>query len=217
MIDIFLVDDHELVRTGMARMLDDEEGVRVVGQAASGEEALALVPRLKPDLVLMDLRMPGMGGLEATRRLMRLDDGPRVMVVTVCEGGPFPTRLLQAGALGYVGKSADLAELMGAIKTVCCGQRYVSPYIAQTIALGPFSLNDLGPLDMLSQRELQIMILLVNGRTVRDVADELSLSPKTINTYRYRIFDKLGVKGDVRMTLLAMHYGLIDLNELYFI
>ncbi|HCE40609.1 UvrY/SirA/GacA family response regulator transcription factor [Alloalcanivorax profundimaris] len=214
MIKVLVVDDHDLVRTGIARMLDDQEGIRVVGQADSGEEAVRLARELSPDVVLMDIKMPGIGGLEATRRMLRQDDALRVIAVTVCEDEPFPSRLMQAGAAGYMSKGADLEEMLRAIKVVNAGQRYISPEIAQTMALRPYVPTHHAPLDMLSERELQIMMLIVNCHKVQDVADQLCLSPKTVNTYRYRIFDKLGISSDVEMALVAVRHGMVDANEL---
>lgn len=214
MIKVLVVDDHELVRTGIARMLDDQEGIRVVGQADSGEQAVQMARDLSPDVVLMDIKMPGIGGLEATRRMLRQDDGLRVIAVTVCEEEPFPSRLMQAGAAGYLTKGADMDEMVRAIKVVNSGQRYISPEIAQTMALRPFATASAAPLDMLSERELQIMMLIVNCHKVQDVADQLCLSPKTVNTYRYRIFDKLGISSDVEMALVAVRHGMVDANEL---
>ena len=154
--------------------------------------------------------MPGIGGLEATRRMLRQDDGLRVIAVTVCEDEPFPSRLLHAGAAGYLSKGADLEEMVRAIKVVSTGQRYISPEIAQAMALRPFVPTPDAPLDMLSERELQIMILIVNCHKGQDVADQLCLSPKTVNTYRYRIFDKLGISSDVEMALVAVRHGMVD-------
>ncbi|ASK33852.1 two-component system response regulator UvrY [Alcanivorax sp. N3-2A] len=214
MIKVLVVDDHDLVRTGIARILGDQEGIRIVGQAESGEQAVTMAKELNPDVVLMDIRMPGIGGLEATRRMLRQDDGLRVIAVTVCEDEPFPSRLMQAGAAGYLTKGADLEEMLRAIRMVHTGQRYISPEIAQTMALRPFAAASAAPLELLSERELQIMILIVNCHKVQDVADQLCLSPKTVNTYRYRIFDKLGISSDVEMALVAVRHGLVDANEL---
>ena len=135
MIKVMVVDDHELVRTGISRMLSDQDGIRVIGEAASGEEAVKLARDLEPDVVLMDIKMPGMGGLVATRKMMKQDDGIRIIAVTVCEEEPFPSRVMEAGAAGYMTKGADLEEMVRAIKVVQSGQRYISPDIAQAMAL----------------------------------------------------------------------------------
>ncbi len=138
MIKVLVVDDHDLVRTGITRMLADIDGLQVVGQADSGEESLKKARELKPDVVLMDVKMPGIGGLEATRKMLRSHPDIKVVAVTVCEEDPFPTRLLQAGAAGYMTKGAGLAEMVQAIRLVFAGQRYISPQIAQQLALKSF-------------------------------------------------------------------------------
>ena len=210
MIKVLVVDDHELVRTGIAKMLDEVDGIRVIGEAGSGEEALRLAKEQTPDVVLMDLKMPGIGGLEATRKMLRVDEDIRVIAVTMCEEEPFPSRLMKAGAAGYMTKGADLSEMVKAIRVVSAGQRYMSPEIAQAMALKPYVGQETSQIDMLSERELQIMMMIVNCHKVQDVADQLCLSPKTVNTYRYRIFDKLDISSDVEMALLAVRHGLLD-------
>lgn len=210
MIDLMVVDDHDLVRTGIARMLEDVDGIRVVGKAASGEEAVQMARDLEPDVVLMDVKMPGIGGLEATRKMLRQDTGLKVIAVTVCNDEPFPSRLLKAGAAGYLTKGAELDEMVRAIKVVHAGQRYISPEIAQAMALKPYGADEASPLELLSERELQIMTMIVNCEKVQDISDKLCLSPKTVNTYRYRIFDKLGITSDVEMTLLAVRHGMLN-------
>lgn len=212
MIKIMVVDDHDLVRTGISRMLADVAGIEVIGEAASGEEAVALARKLDPDVVLMDVKMPGIGGLEATKKMLRHDDGVRVIAVTVCEEEPFPSRLMKAGAAGYLTKGAALEEMVRAIKIVHAGQRYISPQIAQAMALKPFNTADTAPMELLSERELQIMMMIVNCHKVQNISDKLCLSPKTVNTYRYRIFDKLGITSDVEMTVMAMRWGMVDDN-----
>ena len=209
MIKVMVVDDHDLVRTGISRMLADVEGIRVVAQADSGEEAVRLAREKEPDVVLMDVKMPGMGGLEATRKMVRANDAVRVIAVTVCEEEPFPSRLLKAGAAGYITKGADVEEMVRAIRVVHVGQRYISPHIAQAMALKPYQ-PEATPFELLSERELQIMIMIVNCHKVQDISDKLCLSPKTVNTYRYRIFDKLGITSDVEMTLVALRHGMLE-------
>lgn len=210
MIKVMVVDDHDLVRTGISRMLGDVNGIDVIGEASSGEEAVQRARDLNPDVVLMDVKMPGIGGLEATKKMLRYDDGIRVIAVTVCEEEPFPSRLLKAGASGYLTKGAGLDEMVRAIKIVHAGQRYISPQIAQAMALKPFNTAETVPMELLSERELQIMMMIVNCHKVQDISDKLCLSPKTVNTYRYRIFDKLGITSDVEMTVMAMRWGMVD-------
>ncbi|HDS1733397.1 UvrY/SirA/GacA family response regulator transcription factor [Pseudomonas sp. BP8] len=209
MIRVLVVDDHDLVRTGITRMLADIDGLQVVGEADSGETALKLARELKPDVVLMDVKMPGIGGLEATRKLLRSHPDTKVVAVTVCEEDPFPTRLLQAGAAGYLTKGAALDEMVQAIRLAFAGQRYISPQIAQQLALKSFQPQG-SPFDALSEREIQIALMIVGCQKVQIISDKLCLSPKTVNTYRYRIFEKLSVTSDVELTLLAVRHAMVD-------
>jgi len=209
LIRVLVVDDHDLVRTGITRMLADIDGLQVVGEADSGESALKLARELKPDVVLMDVKMPGIGGLEATRKLLRSHPDIKVVAVTVCEEDPFPTRLLQAGAAGYLTKGAGLDEMVQAIRLAFAGQRYISPQIAQQLALKSFQPQG-SPFDALSEREIQIALMIVGCQKVQIISDKLCLSPKTVNTYRYRIFEKLSVTSDVELTLLAVRHGMVD-------
>ncbi len=192
-------------------MLADIDGLQVVGEGDSGESALKLARELKPDVVLMDVKMPGIGGLEATRKLLRSHPDIKVVAVTVCEEDPFPTRLLQAGAAGYLTKGAGLDEMVQAIRLAFAGQRYISPQIAQQLALKPFQPQG-SPFDTLSEREIQIALMIVGCQKVQIISDKLCLSPKTVNTYRYRIFEKLSVTSDVELTLLAVRHGMVDAN-----
>lgn len=211
MIRVLVVDDHDLVRTGISRMLADVDGVHVVGQAESGEEAIKKARELKPDVVLMDVKMPGIGGLEATRRLLRNQEDIKVIAVTICEEDPFPTRLLQAGAAGYLTKGAALEEMIRAIRMVFAGQRYISPQIAQQLALKSFQPKvNSSPFDLLSEREIQIALMIANCQKVQTISDKLCLSPKTVNTYRYRIYEKLAITSDVELALLAVRHGMVD-------
>lgn len=209
MIRVLVVDDHDLVRTGITRMLADIDGLQVVGEADSGESALKLARELRPDVVLMDVKMPGIGGLEATRKLLRSHPDIKVVAVTVCEDDPFPTRLMQAGAAGYLTKGAGLDEMVQAIRLAFAGQRYISPQIAQQLALKSFQPQG-SPFDALSEREIQIALMIVGCQKVQIISDKLCLSPKTVNTYRYRIFEKLSVTSDVELTLLAVRHGMVD-------
>ncbi len=211
MIRVLVVDDHDLVRTGISRMLADISGLQVIGQADSGEDAIRKARELKPDVVLMDVKMPGIGGLEATRKLLRSFPDLKVIAVTICEEDPFPTRLLQAGAAGYLTKGAALEEMVQAIRMVFGGQRYISPQIAQQLALKSFQpqLSE-SPFDLLSEREIQIALMIANCQKVQSISDKLCLSPKTVNTYRYRIFEKLSITSDVELALLAVRHGMVD-------
>ncbi|MFN3587584.1 MAG: LuxR C-terminal-related transcriptional regulator, partial [Moraxellaceae bacterium] len=165
---------------------------------------------LEPRVVLMDVKMPGIGGLEATRKLLRQQPDLRIVAVTVCDEEPFPSRLLKAGAAGYLTKGAALEEMVRAIRVVAAGQRYISPEIAQRLALSALEDEKSSPFDALSEREMQITMMIVNCQKVQEISDRLFLSPKTVNSYRYRIFEKLGIDSDVQLTLLAVRHGLLS-------
>ena len=209
MIRIIVVDDHQLVRVGTSRLLDDVDGFQVVGQAASGEAAIDLVRDLKPDIVLMDLQMPGIGGLEATRRCLRVDPELKIVILTIHEQEPYPSNLLKIGAAGYLTKRADVDEMVRAIRKVVLGQRYIASDIAQKLALDPYKNNDTNPFQCLSSREMQITLMVIDGNKVPHISLKLSLSPKTVNSYRYRIFEKLDIHNDVGLTKMAIKYGII--------
>jgi len=210
MIHVLLVDDHELVRSGIARILGDTPDIQVIGEAATGEEALELAARMEPDVVLMDVNMPGIGGLEATHKILRQHPKAKVIVVTVHAEEPFPTRLIEAGAAGYLTKSCGVGEIVKAIRKVAEGGRYIGSDIAQQMALSQLPGGEASPFDQLSQREMQVMLMVTQGQPVQAIADKLFISPKTVSTYRYRLFEKLGVRNDVELTHLAIRHGLIE-------
>ena len=210
MINVLLVDDHDLVRTGVKRLLSDVPGINVLGEAESGEEAIELVRKNRPDVILMDVSMPGIGGMEATRKLVQSDPDLKVIILTIHTDGPFPARLLEAGAAGYLTKSCKPDEMVKAIEEVHRGERYISSQIAQSLALSMFPGGKGSPFDKLSHREMQVLFMLMQGNKVATIAEKLHLSPKTISTYRYRLFDKLKVKNDAELTRLAMQHGLLE-------
>lgn len=208
-IRVFMVDDHALVRTGLRMILANEDDMEIVGEAESGEEALPQIRRLKPDVVLCDLHLPGVSGLEVTERIVRGDHGTRVLVVSVLEDGPMPRRLIEAGASGYVGKGGDAAELLRAVRTVAAGRRYLASAVAQKLALYGME-GRKSPFEALSPREMEVALLLTRGLRQEDIARRLSLSAKTVNTHKSRLFDKLGIKDPIALARLASQYGLVD-------
>lgn len=210
-IKVVVVDDHDLVRTGIIRLLDDAQDIRVVGNARNGEDAISLCRECAPDVALMDVRMPGIGGLEATRKLRRFCPDTRVIALTVHVEDPMPARLLEAGASGFLSKDAGVTDMVQAIRTVAAGQRYLSAAVAQSMALSHFPTEaGANPFRELSERELQIALMVMNGTKAQDIADKLCISSKTVNSYRYRIFEKFGIDSDVALVRLAMRHGLLD-------
>jgi len=208
-IRVFLVDDHALVRVGMRMILSAETDIEVVGEADNGEEALPQIRRMKPDVVLCDLHLPGVSGLEVTERIVRGDHGTRVIIVSVLQDGPMPKRLLEVGASGYVGKGGDAAELLRAVRDVSRGKRYLSSSIAQSLALSGIK-GDASPFDALSPRELEVAMMLTQGLRQEDIARRLSLSAKTINTHKTRLFEKLGIQDSIALARLVAQYGIAD-------
>ena len=207
MIRVFLLDDHRLVRIGYRMILQNEVDIEVVGEAASGDEALPLIRKLRPDVVICDLHMPGLSGLEITERLVRGDTGCKVVIVSIQEDGPMPRRLIEAGASGYLGKACDGAELVRAIREVARGRRYLAGELAQRLALGG---GGPSPFDSLSPRELEVSMLFCQGLRAEDIARRLSLSGKTIATHKYRLFEKLGIRDTVGLARLAAQHGISD-------
>lgn len=213
MIRVLIVDDHTLVRLGIQHLLQEVAGIKVLGGVGTGEEAVKFARESEIDVVLLDIKMPGVGGLEALRRLLRTSSNIKVIALTMITTEPYPSRVLQSGAAGYLSKECDANELVLAIKKVFAGERYLSPAIAQEIALKSVAI-DSSPGEMLfetlSDRELQVMAMITSGLKVQEIARKLCLSSKTVNSYRYRLFEKLKIKNDVELTHLAMQHNLLD-------
>ncbi|MCG6898741.1 MAG: UvrY/SirA/GacA family response regulator transcription factor [Gammaproteobacteria bacterium] len=212
MINVMLVDDHDLVRKGIRRLLDDSSGIKVIAEAPDGEQAIRQVRKQKPDVILMDISMPGIGGLEATRKITQRSPDMKVIVVTVHDDDPFPARLLEAGAAGYITKGCDIDEIIQAIRSVYSGKQYITPGVAQKLALSFVNNQGKSLLEELTPREVQVMLMVVQGESNREISEKLCLSPKTTSTYRGRLFEKLGVDNDVELTRFAIRHGLIREN-----
>ncbi len=209
---VLVVDDHDLVRMGIVRMLNDVANCEVVGEGQSGEDAVKLCRELNPDIVLIDVKMPGIGGIEATKKMLAINPNVKVIAVTACDDNLYPERLLQAGAVGYVTKGAGFAEITMAIAKVTRGELYVSSSVAQQLALKNISpsSNNTSPFELLSQRELQTAMMIARGQKAPDIAITFNVSSKTVNSYRYRIFEKLSINSDVELALLAVKYNFLD-------
>lgn len=214
-ISVLLVDDHELVREGLAMLLNNTADMQVVAQLASGEEALEYVSQASgmtsdsPDIILMDARMPGLGGIEATRAILKESPDSKIVAMSTVAAGVIPTQMLRSGAMAFITKSVGVDEMRNAIRLVMGGEHYVTPSVAKHLAVDPFADGD-SLFDKLSRRELQIAQMLTDGKKVSQISTYLDLSPKTVYSYRYRIFEKLGVSSDVELILLAVQHGLAD-------
>ena len=210
MIRLLIVDDHELVRVGLREILADYPMIEIVGEAGNGETAIRLTRELWPDVVLLDISMPGLSGLETTRRLKKARSTLAVIILSVHAEPPYPERLMAAGASGYLTKDCAVTELVQAIRTVARGSRHIGSSVAQGMALGILPGGSSStPFDELSTREMEVMLMLAEGQRVSDIANVMHLSPKTVATYKYRIFEKLDTKNDVAMTRMAMRYGIV--------
>jgi two-component system, NarL family, invasion response regulator UvrY len=209
MIRVMIADDHGIVRDGLKGIIDGIDGMQVVAEACTGEEAIELTRRIKPDIVLMDISMPGIGGLEATRRITASFPAIRVIALTVHEDIPFPTSLLEAGASGYITKSSDVVEVINAVNAVHRGQQYMTRDVAEKVAFTSLRNRDRTPLERLSDRETEVMMMIIQGIRNKDIAERLCLSPKTTSTLRYRLHEKLGVCNDVELTRYAIRHGII--------
>jgi two-component system, NarL family, invasion response regulator UvrY len=214
MVKILLVDDHELVRSGIRLILERVAGFVVVAEVKSGEDAIRYCRKDAPDIVLMDVNMPGIGGLEAVKQIVRMSENTRVICLSMHTENPIPAKVMQMGASGFITKDAESEEMIRAIHKVAAGQKYVSPDIAQQIAIGKLDFNDANPFEQLSDRELEITLMLVKGQRVPGIANSLNISAKTVNTYRYRMFEKLDISTDVELTHLALRYKLITSDTL---
>ena len=212
MIRVLVVDDHQLVRGGVVSILNQLGDVEVIGEADDGEHAITEAERLKPDVVLMDIIMPGIGGIEATRVIRRRFPDVQVLAVTAMSKDPFPSQLHEAGALGFVSKGCPADELAKAVHAAADGRPFVSRDVAQRMALARFSDDEDSPVSRLSSRELQVMLMIVKGVSNQEISEQLFLSPKTVSTYRHRLYEKLDVGNDVELTHFALRHGIVELR-----
>ena len=204
-----LVDDHAVVRTGFRLLLQAFADIEVVAEADSGEAACQMYESVAPDVVVMDIAMAGMGGIEAIKRLMAKDAKARILALSAHEDTSHPKRALQAGALGYLSKRSAPEVLIDAIRAIARGQRYLDAQIAQRMAVQDIH-GEKGPMDRLSPREFEVFLQLARGQSVAQISETLTLSSSTIGTHLYNVKQKLGLVNQAEMTLLAVRHGLID-------
>ena len=207
-----LVDDHAVVRMGFKLLLQASSDIQVVAEADSGEAACQMYESIAPDVVVMDIAMAGMGGIEAIKRLIAKDPHVRILVLSAHEDTSHPKRALQAGALGYLSKRSAPEVLIDAIRTIAKGQRYLDAHIAQRIAVQDIT-GDKAPTDQLSPREFEVFIQLARGQSVAQISTTLALSASTVGTHLYNVKQKLGLTNQAEITLLAVKHGLIDVER----
>jgi two-component system invasion response regulator UvrY len=206
---VLLVDDHELVRAGFRRLLEDGDKLVVVAEAGSGEQAVQDYMKYHPDVVVMDISMPGIGGIGAIERIIARSPEARILVLSVHEDGVFTSRALQAGAKGFIPKRSAPEEMIKAVEQVAQGKIFIDPEIAQLIALQKVTGSG-SIIDALSQREFEVFSLLAEGKTVNDIADILNLSPKTVGTHHTNVKQKLNVSNSAELARLAIRSGLLE-------
>jgi DNA-binding NarL/FixJ family response regulator len=212
MIRILLADDHQMFREGVRGLLEARSDMTVVGEAATGEEALSRATEAHPDVVLLDVSMPGRGGLETVSELKKRNPRVRVLMLTVHPEDRFAVRCLKGGADGYMTKDNAAEELIIAIRKVYLGGKYVSPSLAESLVMSLGRDFGAPPHETLSNREFQVMRMIAAARTVSEIADELCLSVKTVSTYRSRILDKLGLRNNAEIMQFAMEQHLVELG-----
>jgi two-component system, NarL family, invasion response regulator UvrY len=209
-IRVLLVDDHAVVRTGFRLLLQARHDIAVVGEAESGEAACQRYIELSPDVVVMDIAMPGMGGIEALRRIRAHDPQARVLALSAHDDPMHARRALREGALGFLSKRSAPEALLEAVAGIGMGQRYIDPRVAQRLALEDMEGTESSPIKRLSEREFDVFIRLARGASVQRIADDLRLSASTVGTHLYNVKQKLGVSNQSELTLLAIRHGLIE-------
>jgi two-component system invasion response regulator UvrY len=210
MIKIILADDHCLVRTGLRRLLDDVDDITVIGEANNGSDAIVLVKELSPDIAILDINMPGLNGIKATEILRRDFPELKIIIVSMHSDEMFPQRLIKAGANAYLTKDSGIKEILHAISEVMESRSYICTEVVQKLALVNSGAKGCSPFQNLSKRELEVLSLIIKGLKVADISDKLNLSPKTISTYRCRLFGKLSVQNDIELAKLAMQHGFME-------
>jgi two-component system, NarL family, invasion response regulator UvrY len=209
LINVMLVDDHAVVRMGFKMLLESDSDIKVVAEAESGEQAIQRYVEFKPHVVVMDITMPGIGGLEAIERILAKDSSAKILVLSAHEDSVHPKRVLNAGAMGYLTKRSAAEEMIKAIRIVATGKKYLEASVAQQMAIQQLS-GDQNPVDVLSPREFEVFMALAKGKTTNEIAETLFLSPRTVGTHLYNIKQKLNANNSAEIALIAMRSGLLD-------
>lgn len=223
MIQIMIADDHGVVRDGLKKLIESDSSFALVGEASSGRAAIEMANECNPDVILMDIKMPDMDGLQATKKILASHPEIKILALTSVDNELIPKEMLDAGARGYVTKKSGDAELIRAIKTVALGQFYIETSIATRLTESNIENSKKrgkrrhgqaidSPFDRLAAREMEVVMLTVTGKTTKEIGEKYGISTKTVNSNRYRTFEKLGIKNDIELTLMALRHGLIDAN-----
>jgi DNA-binding NarL/FixJ family response regulator len=207
-ITVMLVDDHEIVRVGFKRLLETTEDITVIAEASSGEEAYCMIEKLKPDITIMDINMPGIGGLEAIKRIFNRNKNAKVIALTVHEMEPFPTRVLEAGARAYLSKRCAPQELIQAVRKIHQGGTFITNRVIKEMRKTPGSKNT--ALSCLTAREFQVFSMLAKGQTPMEIGDNMSLNHKTIHSHRANIMKKLKLETTASIVHFAILQGIVE-------
>lgn len=208
-IKVLLVDDHSVVRMGFKMLIEAESDMEVISEAESGEDGIKVFKELKPDLVVMDITMPGIGGLESIERILAYDKNAKILVLSAHEDSVHPKRVLNAGALGYLTKRSAAEELIKAIRSVYSGKKFLEADIAQQMAITQLS-GENNPVEVLSDREFEVFMALAKGKSTNEIAETMHLSPRTVGTHLYNIKQKLNANNSAEITLIAIRCGLLE-------
>jgi two-component system, NarL family, invasion response regulator UvrY len=208
-IRVILVDDHSVVRMGFKMLIESESDMEVICEAESGEEGIKVFKELKPDVVVMDITMPGIGGLESIERILAFDKNAKILVLSAHEDSVHPKRVLNAGALGYLTKRSAAEELIKAIRSISCGKKYLEATIAQQMAITQLS-GENNPVEVLSDREFEVFMALAKGKSTNEIAETMHLSPRTVGTHLYNIKQKLNANNSAEIALIAIRCGLLE-------
>jgi len=204
-----LVDDHSVVRMGFKMLIESESDMEVICEAESGEEGIKVFKELKPDVVVMDITMPGIGGLESIERILAFDKNAKILVLSAHEDSVHPKRVLNAGALGYLTKRSAAEELIKAIRSISSGKKYLEAAIAQQMAITQLS-GENNPVEVLSDREFEVFMALAKGKSTNEIAETMHLSPRTVGTHLYNIKQKLNANNSAEIALIAIRCGLLE-------
>ena len=208
-IRVILVDDHSVVRMGFKMLIESESDMEVICEAESGEEGIKVFKELKPDVVVMDITMPGIGGLESIERILAFDKNAKILVLSAHEDSVHPKRVLNAGALSYLTKRSAAEELIKAIRSISSGKKYLEATIAQQMAITQLS-GENNPVEVLSDREFEVFMALAKGKSTNEIAETIHLSPRTVGTHLYNIKQKLNANNSAEIALIAMRCGLLE-------
>jgi two-component system invasion response regulator UvrY len=208
-LKVLLVDDHSVVRMGFKMLIDSEKDMKVIAESETGEDGIQKYQELKPDVTIMDITMPGIGGLEAIERIIAKDKNAKILVLSAHEDSVHPKRVLSAGAIGYLTKRSAAEELISAIRTVGSGKKYIESSVAQQLAITQLS-GENDPTEILSDREFEVFIALAKGKSTNEIADTMCLSPRTVGTHLYNIKQKLNANNSAEIALIAIRCGLIE-------